>query len=74
MGDKQRIIPVWFFVGLLVLTYGILILASGIREWNDPPNVVLADLHASVWWGGFLTAVGAVYVIAFRPGRSRRED
>jgi hypothetical protein len=74
MGDKQRIIPVWFFVGLLVLTYGILILASGISEWNNPPNVVLADLRASVWWGGFLTAVGVVYVIAFRPGRSRRED
>jgi hypothetical protein len=74
MSEKQRIIPVWFFVGLLVLTYGILILASGIREWNSPPNVVLSNLRASVWWGGLLTVIGAVYVIAFRPGKSRRED
>jgi hypothetical protein len=74
MSERQRIIPVWFFVGLLVLTYGILILASGIREWSDPPNVVLSNLHASVWWGGLLTIIGVVYVIAFRPGKSQRED
>lgn len=71
MSETQRIIPVWFFVGLLFLVYGILILASGIAEWNDPPNVVLTELHAPVWWGGLLTLIGIVYVLAYRPGRSR---
>ncbi len=73
MGEKHRIIPVWFFVGLLVLIYGILILASGIREWNNPPNVMLAELRAPVWWGGLLVVIGLVYVLAYRPRKSRED-
>ena len=30
------IIPVWFFVGLLLGIYGVLIFASGIAEWSIP--------------------------------------
>ena len=67
MSEKHHIIPVWFFVGVLILIYGILIFASGLAEWSNPPNVALAELRAPVWWGGLLIVVGAVYVIAFRP-------
>lgn len=61
------IIPVWFFVGLLLLTYGALILASGLAEWANPPKTVLSELHAPIWWGALLAAIGAAYTIAFRP-------
>lgn len=67
MSEKHHIIPVWFFVGVMLFAYGILILASGLAEWSNPPNTVLAELHAPVWWGGLLTVIGAVYVLAFRP-------
>jgi hypothetical protein len=67
MSEKQSIIPVWFFVGVLLLVYGILICASGLSEWKNPPHTVLAELHASVWWGGIMTVLGAIYVAAFRP-------
>jgi hypothetical protein len=70
MSEKHHIIPVWFFVGLLLLTYGALILASGIAEWGDPPPTVLSNLHAPVWWGSLMVMLGAGYVAAFRPGRS----
>jgi hypothetical protein len=70
MSDKHHIIPVWFFVGLLLLTYGTLIVASGIAEWQNPPPTVLANLHAPVWWGSLMVVLGAAYVIAFRPRRS----
>jgi hypothetical protein len=70
MSEKHHIIPVWFFVGLLLLTYGVLILASGIAEWRNPPATVLANLHAPVWWGSLMVLLGSAYVIAFRPGRS----
>ena len=67
----QRVmIPVWFFVGLLVGVYGVLILASGVAEWAHPPATVLAELHVPVWWGALLTVVGGVYTIVYRP-RSR---
>ena len=71
MTEKHHIIPVWFFVGVLLLVYGVLIFVSGLREWNSPPpRVELAQLHAPVWWGAILIVLGSVYSIMFRPGKS----
>jgi hypothetical protein len=67
MSEKHHIIPVWFFVGVMLLIYGILICVSGLSEWSNPPHTVLAELHAPVWWGGLLTIIGAGYVLVFRP-------
>ena len=67
MSEKHEIIPVWFFVGVLLLVYGVMILISGLAEWAHPPNTVLAELHAPVWWGGLLTLLGAIYCAMFRP-------
>ena len=65
---KQRaMIPVWFFVGLLLGVYGVLILLSGLAEWSNPPKTVLAGLHAPVWWGALLVLIGVVYSVTFRP-------
>jgi hypothetical protein len=60
---------IWFFIGLLVLVYGLLILGAGIAGLYSLPHVVMADLHVGIWWGGFLTIAGAAYVYLFRPGR-----
>jgi hypothetical protein len=65
--EKPHVIPVWFFVGLLLAFYGVLILASGLLEWPNPPATVLSNLHAPVWWGAVLISVGAAYAIIFRP-------
>jgi len=70
MTEKHHIIPVWFFVGLLLFIYGILIFVSGLMEWSHPAETVLANLHASVWWGGLLIVLGGVYCLMFRPGKS----
>lgn len=66
-------IPIWFFIGLLLTLYGILIVVSGVTEWAGgfyPPGVELTRLHAPVWWGGLLTLLGLFYLIRFRPKRS----
>lgn len=70
MTEKHRIIPVWFFVGVLLLIYGVLILASGIYHWSQPPDIVLSNLHAPVWWGALLTVLGIIYCAMFRPGKT----
>lgn len=67
MAENHRIIPVWFFVGAILLIYGVLILITGIAELGSPPPTVLSELHAPVWWGAILTAIGALYVYLFRP-------
>jgi hypothetical protein len=67
-------VSIWFFVGICLLVIGVLIFATGIYELIVPPpvatRVVLYQLHANVWWGGLLAALGAFYSWHFRPGRS----
>lgn len=70
MTEKHHIIPVWFFVGLLLLIYGVMIFISGLAEWSHPSDTVLANLHAPVWWGGLLIALGVSYCLIFRPRKS----
>lgn len=64
-------IPVWFFVGVLLFIYGILIFASGLSEWSHPPDTVLANLHAPVWWGAIMIVMGAFFAQAFRPKKNK---
>ena len=61
-------LSIWFFIGLLLTAYGVLITASGIYHYNSPPaNVVLSNLHAPLWWGLILLVIGLVYLIRFFP-------
>jgi hypothetical protein len=64
-------LSIWFFIGLLLLAYGILILGAGIYELSNPPEhpVVLANLHAGIWWGALLTVLGLIYTLKFKPRR-----
>ena len=70
MSEGHRMVPVWFFVGVILLIYGVLILATGLYEFSHPPATVLADLHPAVWWGALLTIVGGVYVYLYLPRKS----
>jgi hypothetical protein len=65
-------IQIWFFIGVLLLVYGLLILGYGIFEAVVGPlaPVELNYLHTPLWWGGLLTAAGLFYCINFRPGRA----
>lgn len=70
MSEEHRMIPVWFFVGVILLIYGVLILATGVYELWHPPATVLAKLHPAIWWGAILTVVGGVYVYIHLPRNS----
>ena len=66
-------IPIWFFIGVLLVIYGGLIFGYGVYEWHSgiyPPLVQLTNLHTPVWWGGTLFALGVLYVVKFRPERA----
>jgi hypothetical protein len=62
----RHVTPVWFFVGLLLSIYGVLILGSGLADWSAPSKTVLAELHAPVWWGAILLIFGVVYTVVYR--------
>ena len=62
-------LPVWFFVGILLFVYGIIILFTSLLEWANPAATVLSNLHPGVWGGIVLVAIGGFYSARFRPGR-----
>ncbi len=70
---RPGLISIWFFIGVLLLTYGVLIAGAGLYGLVSPPErtVVLASLHAAVWWGALLIVLGAVYTVRFSPRRQR---
>jgi hypothetical protein len=70
MSEKERIISVWFFVGALLMVYGLIILVTGLFDWSRQLNVVLEHLHAPVWWGALLILIGLVFCAKFRGHRS----
>ena len=70
MSEGHHMVPVWFFVGVILLIYGVIILATGIYEFSHPPATVLARLHPAIWWGALLTIVGGVYVYLYLPRKS----
>jgi hypothetical protein len=66
-------IQIWFFIGVLLLIYGVLIFGYGIFELatgSYPAGVQLTSLHTPIWWGALLTALGVLYCVKFRPGRA----
>lgn len=67
-------VSIWFFIGTLLLAYGILIMGDGIYELSSPPAhpVVLANLHAGIWWGAVLLAIGLFYTIRFFPKKDSK--
>jgi hypothetical protein len=62
-------ISIWFFIGVLVLVYGVLIFGAGIYDLFAKPSetVVLADLHAGIWWGLLMVILGGVYSYRYYP-------
>ena len=69
MANKE--ISIWLFIGFALLVNGVLILGAGIYQYLNPPadKVVLFHLHAGIWWGAVLTAVGAIYCWHYSPGK-----
>jgi hypothetical protein len=72
MPAEEERISIWFFIGMLVFAYGIVITGAGIYEVFVPPAhpVVLASLHAGVWWGALMLILGGFYIFKFAPKKA----
>ena len=69
--DSEHGISIWFFIGSLLSVYGVIILVVSLlpSPAGAAAPVVLANLHAGIWWGVLLILLGVMYVVLFRPGR-----
>ena len=67
-------IPIWFFIGVLLVVYGGMIFGYGIFELatgSYPVGVQLTNLAHPCVVGRILFSIGLLYVVKFRPGRTR---
>ncbi len=68
---RGEALSIWFFVGMMTLAYGLVLVPVGAWEWfgNHEAPTVLNHLHPTFWWGLLLLGFGAFYTIRFRPRR-----
>jgi hypothetical protein len=76
MYSEASRISIWFFIGMLLLIYGFLIMGAGIHDLLAPPaqELVLSRLHAGIWWGGLLVVLGGFYSYRFFPKKAAKEN
>ena len=53
-------LPIWFFVGLILLVYGVIVTVSGLVM--DVRPTVLAETRPALWWGGGMCLGGAIFL------------
>ena len=64
----KKMKPIWYLVGLVLLTIGAVIFLTGIYNVIDPPLVTTAmgHLQPDLWWGGLMVAAGLIFVMTNR--------
>jgi hypothetical protein len=60
--------PIWYFVGLMLLIIGVILLGTGVYLLASPPEhvTILGDLHPDIWWGAVLLVGGLAFVLKNR--------
>jgi len=69
MSERSHMLPVWFFIGMLLTVYGAIILITSIVDYSKPATVVLANYHPGILGGILLLLIGGFYTFWFWPGR-----
>jgi hypothetical protein len=69
MSGKAHMLPVWFFIGILLSIYGVIILVTALAEFSKPTTVMLAEYHPGLFGGVLLLLIGGFYTFWFWPGR-----
>ena len=61
--EQKKMKPIWYFVGLVLLTIGALVFLTGITmlAFGVKSPTTLASLHPNIWWGAIMVVAGAVF-------------
>ena len=61
--ETQTMKSIWYFVGLILLVMGGLVLLAGLIELVAPSGrqTVLSEIHPGIWWGVVMIAAGALF-------------
>lgn len=73
MSKETHMLPVWFFIGVLLAIYGVIILLMAILDFNQTSQAVLAEYHPGLFGGVLLILLGGFYTFWFWPGRRKKD-
>lgn len=70
---EEHQVPIWYFIGWLLAIYGVIIAGYSLITWGSPPPTHMPPeihrLHAGVWWGFLMAALGTLYILKFPPAK-----
>ena len=70
--ETKEMLDIWFFVGLILLIYGLIIGLTGVYYiFGEPAATVLAETNPCLWWGGVMIVGGLVFQVISRYGRRK---
>ncbi|MBP7126007.1 hypothetical protein KBD49_06550 [Myxococcota bacterium] len=58
MSEQREPLPIWFFVGVILAVYGVLVILGDVTNLRE---IRLAHLRPGLWWGGGMLVFGAVF-------------
>jgi hypothetical protein len=66
--ETPKMKSIWYFVGLMLLVMGGLVLLAGLIELVSPSGrqTVLAEIHPGIWWGAVMVAGGVIFFLKNR--------
>jgi len=53
-------LPIWFFVGVILAVYGVLVILAGLIY--PTASTVLAHTRPALWWGAVMIVAGALFL------------
>jgi hypothetical protein len=65
-------LDIWFFVGLILLIYGVIIGITGITYiFREPAATAMSQTNPCLWWGAVMIAGGLIFQAVSRYGRRK---
>lgn len=58
---QDKMLDIWFFVGIILIVYGVILSLIGIYYiFNPYTDVILGNLNPNLWWGGIMIVSGII--------------
>jgi hypothetical protein len=66
--DTKEMKSIWYFVGLMLLWMGGVVLLAGVIEFVSPSErrTVLAEAYPGIWWGAIMLIAGVLFYVKNR--------
>lgn len=69
---QDKMLDIWFFVGIILIAYGVILSLIGIYYiFNPYTDVILGNLNPNLWWGGIMIVSGIILQLISHHSRKK---